>query len=99
MLQWPNKDPDEILDFQLNWADPLDSRLVLGETLLSSTWALLSGDVVIAASPAPSFTAAGLTTVWLSGGTDGTPSVLRNRVTTSAGRTYEMNVKVRVRET
>lgn len=98
MLHWPNKDPDEVLDYQLDWADPADPRLQPSELLTSSTWTLISGDVVIASNPAPSFTAGGLTTVWLTGGTSGTPSVLCNRVTTSVGRTYEINVKLRVRE-
>lgn len=98
MLQWPNKDPDEILDYQFDWADPKYPRLQTNELLVSSTWALLSGDVVILTNPAASFAPSGLTTVWLSGGTNGTVSELVNKVTTSLGRTYEINGKVRVRE-
>jgi hypothetical protein len=95
MLQWPNKDPDEILDYQLDWANSENPRLQTSETLLTSTWSVIEGNVVINSS---TFAPSGLSTVWLSGGTDGTLCVLNNRVTTSMGRTYEQEVKLRVRE-
>lgn len=95
MLTWPSKDPNEILDYQLNWADPDDPRLETGETLLTSTFSVVSGDVVIDSS---SFVGTGLTTVWLSSGTVGTACVILNRVTTSGGRTYDQSVKLRIRD-
>lgn len=98
MLQWPNKDPDEILDYQLDWANPLDPRLQTGELLTSSVWTVVQGDVVISGAPAPSYAPSGLSTVWLTGGTTGTLCVLNNRVTTSLGRTYDHEAKLRIRE-
>lgn len=98
MKQWPNKHPQEVLDYQFDYADPTDPRLVTGETLTSSTWTLVEGDVVIMNNPAPSFAPSGLVTIWLSGGSAGTLNVLQNIVTTSAGRTYEVEAKLRVRE-
>lgn len=95
MLQWPNKDPDEILDYQLDWANPDDPRLVTSEQLATSTWTVVEGSVVINSS---SFAPSGLSTVWLSAGADGELCVLNNRVTTTMGRTYEEEVKLRVRE-
>jgi hypothetical protein len=95
MLKWPEKDPNEVLDYELDWADPDEPRLVVGETLLTSVWSVLEGDVVINTS---SFTPQGLATVWLSGGTSGTKCVLLDRVTTSAGRTYDKEVSLRVRD-
>lgn len=95
MLQWPNKDPDEILDYQLDWANPQKPRLQLNETLASSVWTVVQGTVAISSS---SFAPSGLSTVWLHGGTDGEMCVLNNRVTTSMDRTYEEEVKLRVRE-
>lgn len=95
MRQWPTKHPLEVLDYDFDWADPEDPRLVTNELLTSSVWTLVSGDVTIQSS---TFAPSGLTTVWLTGGTDGVVSVLRNVVTTSAGRTYEVEAKVRVRE-
>lgn len=98
MLQWPNKDPDEILDYDLDWANPDDPRLETGETLTSSAWTIITGDVVISTNPASSYAPSGLSTVWLTGGTAGTRCVLNNRVTTSKGRTYEQEVLLRIRE-
>lgn len=98
MLTWPTKDPNEVLDYQIDWddEDPPGPRLVDGETISTSTFSIVSGDVVIAVSPAPSV-ADGVTTVWLTGGTADTSAVILNRVVTSAGRTYDKSVKLRIR--
>lgn len=96
MLQWPSKDPNEVLDYQLDWADPTNGpRLQTGETLLTSVWTVSQGDVVINSS---TFTPGGMSTVWLSGGTDNTKCELLNRVTTSGGRTYDETVVLRIRD-
>lgn len=95
MLTWPPKDPDEVLDYQLDWADPDDPRLEVGETLLTSVWSVPTGDVVVDSSD---YVATGLSTVWLSGGTAGSKCVLLNRVTTSGGRTYDQSVVLRIRD-
>lgn len=97
MLTWPTKDPDEVLDYQLDWADPVKPRLQTGELLSASTWSVVVGDVVIAGNPAPSFTPGGLSTVWLTGGTAPKCELL-NRVQTSLGRTYDQSVILRIRE-
>lgn len=94
MLQWPPKDPDEVLDYQLDWADPDDPRLETGETLTASQYSIVEGDVEINSQ---TFAESGLTTVWLSGGTSGTLCIVLNRVTTSGGRTYDQSVKLRIR--
>lgn len=94
MLSWPSKDPDEVLDYQLNWADPEDPRLETGETLTSSSWTVAEGDVAIQSD---SYVSSGLTTVWLTGGSDGVKCELLNRVVTSAGRTYDETVVLRIR--
>ena len=36
MIQYPDKDPNEVLDYQLDWAKPGRSRLETGETLTAS---------------------------------------------------------------
>lgn len=96
MLQWPSKDPDEVLDYKLDWADPAEGpRLETSETLLTSQWTVAEGDVVINSSL---FTPQGLSTVWLSGGSDNTKCELLNRVTTSMGRTYDETVVLRIRD-
>jgi hypothetical protein len=97
MLQWPEKDPNEVLDYELDWANPEEPRLETGETLLTSTWTVVDGDVVIDQDQT-TFTPQGLSTLWLSGGTPSTKCVLLNRVTTSKGRTYDKSVVLRVRD-
>lgn len=95
MLTWPTKDPDEVLDYQIGWADAATGpRLVTGETLLTSVFSVASGTVVINSS---SFTAPGVATVWLSGGAAGEMCVILNRVTTSSSRTYDKSVRLRIR--
>jgi hypothetical protein len=96
MLQWPEKDPNEVLDYELDWAEDEEPRLETGETLLTSAWSVVTGDVVIDVVKTD-FTPQGLSTVWLSGGTPGTKCVLLNRVTTSEDRTYDKSVSLRIR--
>lgn len=94
MLQWGTKDPDEVLDYQIDWAREGDSRLEEGETLELSEFSVAEGDVTI---DDDEFTVDGLTTVWLSGGSDGTKCVILNRVTTSGGRIYDLSSRLRIR--
>lgn len=99
MKQWPTKDPNEVLDYQLDWADPKGPRLEASEQLLSSAWSIVEGDVTINVTTHPAtFTAGGLSTVWLENGTAGTKCELLNRVTTSLGRTYDQTVVLRIRD-
>jgi hypothetical protein len=90
MLTWPAKDPDEVLDYDFDWAT---YRLAQGETINTSTWTVVEGDVVINSST----NVAGVTTVWLSGGTVNTKCVLTNHIVTSQGRTYERSATLRIR--
>jgi len=87
-LYWPDKDPDEVLDYQLDWADRLD-----GDTIATVTWAVPS-PLIKGAESATSTVA----TVWLSGGTADTIYSIGCRITTAAGRTLDQTVKIRVRQ-
>jgi hypothetical protein len=90
MFSWPPKDPDEVLDYQIDWAT---DRLDEGETITTTLWQVESGDVVIDSDEELD----GVTTVWLSGGTVNTTSVVLNRVTTSEGRIYDQSCRLRIR--
>lgn len=90
MLTWPAKDPNEVLDYDVVWTDRLED----GETISTSDFTVAVGDVVIDSEPAP---VAGVCTVWLSGGTVNTACEVLNRIVTSAGRTYDQTVKLRIR--
>ena len=104
MKTWPAKDPDEILDYDLDWTprlystDELD-RIEAGETvtpadtIASSSFTLPSGTLVANSS---SYTSTH-TKVWLAGGAEGESYLVQNRVTTAGGRTMDQTVKLRIR--
>ena len=89
MYSWPHKDPNEVLDYRVDWT----ARLESGETLVTSNVFLASGSVVIDSQA----NAGAVVTVWLSGGVESSINVLTNRITTNQGRTYDESVQLRVR--
>ena len=86
-LEWDFKDPDEVLDYRVDWSARLD-----GDTIASSTWEVLAG-----LTKDSDTSGADDTTIWLSGGTLGDNYTLVNRVTTAGGRTFDQSVKLKVR--
>lgn len=94
-LSWPSKDPDEVLDFNVNWADTDEPVLEDGEIIVDSTFTVVVGSVV---RDSDDFEPSGLATVWLSGGVLGELCEVLNRITTSAGRTYDQTCKLRIRK-
>lgn len=86
-LTWPFKDPDEVLDYQINWADRLD-----GDTIASSSWILPDGITKDSDSNADT-----TTTVWLSGGVLGSSLLITNRIQTAGGRTMDQSVKLKIK--
>jgi hypothetical protein len=86
-LEWPFKDPDEVLDYQLDWSGRL------GEDQIStSTWTVPTG--IVKNSDTNTAT---VSTVWLSSGTLGTSYDLVNRVITTGGRTMDQTVRIRIK--
>lgn len=89
MLQWPAKDPDETLDYAIDWSAvlALDS-----DTISTVTWTLPAGFTLASQSHA-----AGVATVWISGGSPSAlPYDIACRVVTAAGRTYDRTAKLPV---
>lgn len=86
ILNVPNKDPDEILDYQIDWSERLGT-----DTITTSIWILPVGIT----ENSNSFTDT-TATIWLSGGTDGARYDLVNRVTSSGGRTLEQTISLLV---
>ena len=93
------KDPDATLDYGFDWNRSATSAaagsgyLAAAETITTSTWVVASGLTQSNASNTPT-----TTTIWLSGGTDGTDYLVTNRIVTSAGRTDDRSFTVRVRQ-
>jgi hypothetical protein len=86
-LEWPYKDPDEVLDYQLDWSGRLGS-----DTIASSSWTVPAG-----ITKNSDTTTATVTTIWLSSGTLNSSYDLQNRVTTTGGRTMDQTVRIRIK--
>lgn len=86
-LEWPYKDPDEVLDYQLDWSGRLGS-----DTIASSSWTVPAG--ITKNSDTNTTT---VTTIWLSSGTLNSSYDLQNRVTTTGGRTMDQTVRIRIK--
>jgi hypothetical protein len=87
-LSWPDKDPDEVLDYSLDWS----ARLV-SDTISTSTWTVPAG--ITKNSDSNTTTT---TTIWLSSGVAATAYDILNRITTAGGRTMDQTVKLKVKE-
>jgi hypothetical protein len=89
LVVFPFKDPEEVLDYDLDWS----SRLTDGDTITASTWALSSPpDAVLRIDSETETTT--VTKVWLSGGTLGQVYNLTNHVTTAGGRQMEQTCQL-----
>lgn len=80
------KDPQEELDYTVDWSDWLDA-----DTISTSSWDAADGiDIENESDTATT------ATVWLSGGTVGTSYRVTNTIVTAAGRTGERTITVKV---
>lgn len=86
-LSWDAKDPDEVLDYTIDWT----ARLA-GDTIAASTWVVPAGIT----KDSDSFTTTG-TVIWLSAGAIGEAYELTNRIDTAGGRTMDQTVKLKVK--
>jgi hypothetical protein len=88
------KDPNAVLDFGFDWrgASP-GPWLEADETIASSAWSADAGLTIDSSTYGDT-----TTKVWLSGGTAGTSYTVRNRITTSKGRTDDRSFIVIVEE-
>ena len=83
-----SKDPDAVLDYILDWS----RWLALDEEITGLTVVADPGITVDSSS----FTTA-ITTVWLSGGTDGSNYRITYRITTDQGRADDRTIVIRAR--
>lgn len=89
MLGTLTKDPNDSLDYQINWARWLSD----GETVAASAWTVPSGLTLVASS----FTTT-TTIARISGGTVSQTYNVQNRITTSSGQIKDESVNLRIRE-
>lgn len=89
-LRFPSKDPNEVLDYVLDWSERLDD----GDTISTSTWSIVTASPALVIDSESETTTT--TTVWLSAGTEDVDYELLNRIVTAAGRTIDQTVKIRI---
>jgi len=103
-LKWPNKDPDEITDYSVDW-----SRFITPATINSVTWyvddadgvkteLVASGPVVYGLQLVSSTSTNTVATARLSLGTDNIKYKIYCAITTSDGLVFERTIFLRVRE-
>ena len=100
MFKWPAKDPDEILDYDIDWtagllsADEIDAGSTSpADTIVTSTFTLPAGSLT-ASSTSNSTTH---TKIWLSGGVLGITYQITNEITTAAGRKMDRTVEIKIK--
>lgn len=81
------KDPDDILDYSINWGDWLGS-----DTISAVDWIVPPGMTMQSSE----FTTT-VTTIWVSGGVDGVTYSIVCRITTAAGRQVDRTVNLKVK--
>lgn len=91
MARWPSKDPNEFLDYQLDWSRRLDA----GDAIVDAAFSLTDAAGTTIASQ--SFTPT-TTTVWLSGGTAGEEAEILCRIETASGRVMDQSVRLAILE-
>ena len=84
------KDPDAVLDYEIDWSDWLTD----GETILTSTWSIDSSDLAKKVATHDGTT----TTIWLTGGTEGTAVRVENHVVTSEDREDDRSFVIQLKE-
>ena len=92
---WPTKDPDESLDYTIDWQGSTDPVLISPEVISTSTWAVPSGLTNVSESKTNT-----TATVVISGGTNNTKYQITNTIVTdnTPARTYERTVNLKVKE-
>lgn len=87
-LTWSSKDPDELLDYSLNW-----SQALAGDTISTSDWAI-SGDGGLVENHATKSSSA--TVIWLEDGGLNQTYTVTNTIGTAGGRTFQQSVNIRI---
>lgn len=87
--QWPPKDVDDILDYEIDWSSALEGDVVTSSGWTTSPSGLTKSSESIAAD-------GGSTKVWLAAGTAGITYTIINTIGTRAGRAFSRSVTLTV---
>lgn len=108
-MKWPNKDPNEVLDFDIDWKWRLYSKaeydLAAAQRDAGVTVTIVPADTIvtstftlpvgITANSTSNTTTA--TKVWISGGTEPSSYDVLNRIVTAGGRTMDQTVQLKIK--
>jgi hypothetical protein len=102
-FRWPNKDPDEILDYSVDW-----SRFLNEATITTCVWSvddstgtktvITAGNTVNGIQNVAQTIAGAVTTINLGLGTNNTEYKIYCRITDNSGNVAERVVRLRVKE-
>lgn len=102
-FRWPNKDPDELLDYSIDW-----SRFVGVATISSDAWyvedsagvktLITAGQTVNGIQNVSQTVSGAITTINLGLGTNNTEYKFTCRMTDSTGSIAERTVRLRIKE-
>lgn len=87
-----NKDPDEALDYTLDWSGRLDNTVSPPEYIVDSQWLVPAGLTVY--EGLQSFGGGLSTTIWFSEGDIGRTYYVVNRITTSYDRIFDQTITI-----
>ncbi len=88
--KWGIKDPDEALDFAVDW-----SRRLSGDHLAAVEFIV---EEAAGVSLYDGWTTASAAMIWISGGTVGQTAQILCRVTTEGGRTMDQSLRLAIRD-
>lgn len=91
MKTWPNKDPDEVLDYGFDWTP----RGIGTDTIADTTAVVEVGSVVVDSHTIDSD--GKNTTTWLSGGTEGEKCSIVLRAMTAEGRHMDETLVIKIK--
>jgi hypothetical protein len=102
-FRWPNKDPDELLDYSVDW-----SRFLNGATITTCVWSvddstgtkttIAAGNTVNGIQNVAQTISGSVTTINLGLGTNNTEYKIYCRITDNSGNIAERVVRLRVKE-
>lgn len=112
-FRWPNKDPDETLDYSVDWSRFLDTATVASvrwfvkSTLYNTKTEIEAGETLTTASGSATTDSlqnvsetntSTVTTINIAGGQNNVEYTFFCRMTDSTGSTAERSIKLRVKE-
>lgn len=88
--KWPGvKDPDDILDYAIDWTNRLDED----DTIDQVTWEVVEGEVLIDDEQVIGNEAI----VWLSGGANGETALVLCRIRMVSGRQMDQTIGIKIK--